>query len=188
MFRKGRFFAGIVIAVLGIMTFGVPLASNAESGAAADGNGHWNTVSMPTVFVTIVVGIFALGQGYSLFAIKQMDKRMAQMDITINNRIGEMDKRINDRLSEIDLRMHERFTLVEARFTQVDARLTQVEERFTQLDNRLEARFAQVDARFTQVEGRFTQLDNRLEARFAQVDIRLDKLNQNYIDHLAQHT
>ena len=180
MFRKKRFFAGIVIAVLAIMTFVVPLASNAESGAAAGGNGHWNTVSMPTVFVTIVVGIFALGQGYSLFAIKQMDRRMAQMDITINNRIGEMDKRINDRLSEIDLRMHERFTLVEARFTQV-------EERFTQLDNRLEARFAQVDARFTQVEERFTQLDNRLEARFTQVDTRLDKLNQNYIDHLKHH-
>jgi hypothetical protein len=171
MFRKGRFFAGIVIAVLAIMTFVVPLASNAESGAAAGGNGHWNTVSMPTVFVTIVVGIFALGQGYSLFSIKQMDRRMAQMDITINNRIGEMDKRINDRLSEIDLRMHERFTLVEARFAEIDARFAQVdlrfaqvEERFTQLDNRLEARFAQVDARFTQVEERFTQLDNRLEA------------------------
>ena len=116
--EKDDVFAGIVIAVLAIMTFGVPLASYAESGAAAGGNGQWNTVSMPTVFVTIVVGIFALGQGYSLFAIKQMDRRMAQMDITINNRIGEMDKRINDRLSEIDLRMHERFTLVEARFTQ----------------------------------------------------------------------
>ena len=49
MFRKQRFFAGIVIAVLAIMTFVVPLASNAESAAAVGGNGHWKTVSMPTV-------------------------------------------------------------------------------------------------------------------------------------------
>ena len=113
--RKQFLLTGTAISILVIIAFVATPALNAESGAAAGGNGHWNTVSMPTVFVTIVVGIFALGQGYSLFAIKQMDRRMAQMDITITNRIGEMDKRINDRLSEIDLRMHERFTLVEAR-------------------------------------------------------------------------
>ena len=99
MFRKQRVFAGIVIAVLAIMTFVVPLASNAESAAAVGGNGYWETVSMPTVFVTSLVEIVAVGEGYSLFAIKcngETDVRHSQLfpargeicDLMIADRLG----------------------------------------------------------------------------------------------------
>ena len=30
-------------------------------------------------------------------------------------------------------------------------------------------------------------MDKRFDARFTQIDNRLEKLNQNYIDHLAFH-
>ena len=39
-----------------------------------------------------------------------------------------------------------------------------------------------------QMDDRITRLDDRVNERLTQIENRLDKLNQNYIDHLAQHT
>ena len=49
--------------------------------------------------------------------------------------------------------------------------------------------FAQVYIMFTlnQMDNRITRLDDRVNERLTQIEARLDKLNQNYIDHLEHH-
>ena len=45
----------------------------------------------------------------------------------------------------------------------------------------------QMDDRITRIDDRITRLDNRMNERLMQIEDRLDKLNQNYIDHLKHH-
>ena len=49
--------------------------------------------------------------------------------------------------------------------------------------------FAQVYIMFTlnQMDNRITRLDDRVNERLTQIEARLDKLNQNYINHLEHH-
>ena len=38
-----------------------------------------------------------------------------------------------------------------------------------------------------QMDDRITRLDDRMNERLSHIEARLDKLNQNYIDHLEHH-
>ena len=51
--------------------------------------------------------------------------------------------------------------------------LNQMDDRITRLDDR--------------VNERLTQIENQVNGRLMQIENRLDKLNQNYIDHLKHH-
>ncbi len=45
----------------------------------------------------------------------------------------------------------------------------------------------QMDDRITRLDNRITRLDDRVNEHLTQIEARLDKLNQNYIDHLEHH-
>ena len=45
----------------------------------------------------------------------------------------------------------------------------------------------QMDDRITRMDNRITRLDDRMNEHLTQIEARLDKLNQNYIDHLEHH-
>ena len=51
--------------------------------------------------------------------------------------------------------------------------LNQMDDRITRLD--------------TRVNERLTQIENKMNERLSHIETRLDKLNQNYIDHLEHH-
>ena len=51
--------------------------------------------------------------------------------------------------------------------------LNQMDDRITRLDDR--------------VNERLTQIEKKMNERLSQIETRLDKLNQNYIDHLEHH-
>ena len=58
--------------------------------------------------------------------------------------------------------------------------LNQMDDRITRLDNRI----TRLD---DGVNERLTQIESKMNERLFQIETRLDKLNQNYIDHLEHH-
>lgn len=56
--------------------------------------------------------------------------------------------------------------------------------------NTVNAQFNTVNARFDAVDARFDAIERRLdrmEARSSRIEDKVEALNQNYIQHLAQH-
>ncbi len=50
--------------------------------------------------------------------------------------------------------------------------------------NQMDGRITRLD---TRVNERLTQIENKMNERLSHIETRLDKLNQNYIDHLEHH-
>ena len=78
--------------------------------------------------ITLIVAIFVFAQVYILFAVTQIDQRLAEMEARIDKRFNE----VNQRISETNHRIDRLRSEMNQRLSDMDANIRQLNQNYSQ--------------------------------------------------------